>query len=237
MKRKPGSSDELVRLAGRWGFEEREVQQLTALLAQVERDDRAPTSVRDPTSAVDMHLADSLVALTVPAVREAHTIADVGSGAGFPGLPLAVARPEAEARLLESQRRKCAYLEDTILQAGIRNASVVCARAEDWPEGVGANDVVTARAVGPQAVVLEYAAPLLRLGGTLVDWRGRRDGEQERAAERAAEELGLALASIERVQPFEGARDRYLHLYTKARETPARFPRRAGMARKRPLGA
>jgi 16S rRNA (guanine527-N7)-methyltransferase len=123
-----------------------------------------------------------------------------------------------------------------VAHAGVRNARVVCARAEEWEDGVSANDVVTARAVGSQPVVLEYAAPLLRLGGTVVDWRGRRDAAEERGAERAAEELGLALVGIERVQPFEAARDRHLHLYTKVRDTPERFPRRAGMARKRPLG-
>jgi 16S rRNA (guanine527-N7)-methyltransferase len=149
---------------------------------------------------------------------------------------LAIALRACDVRLLESQRRKCVYLEAVIAQAEVQNARVVCARAEDWIEGASAHDVVTARAVGPQAVVLEYAAPLLRLGGTLVDWRGRRDTAEERSAWQAADELGLALASIEKVQPFEGARDRHLHLYTKVRETPARFPRRAGMARKRPLG-
>src|SRR5438309_2021143 len=80
------------------------------------------------------------------------------------------------------------------------------------------------------------AAPLLRAGGMLVDWRGRRVAAEELAAARAAEELGLARVGVERVQPSEDARDRNLHLYLKVRETPARFPRRAGMARKRPLG-
>jgi 16S rRNA (guanine527-N7)-methyltransferase len=149
---------------------------------------------------------------------------------------LAIALRACDVRLLESQRRKCVYLEAVIAQAEVQNARVVCARAEDWIEGASAHDVVTARAVGPQAVVLEYAAPLLRLGGTLVDWRGKRDTAEERSAWQAADELGLALAAIEKVQPFEGARDRHLHLDTKVRETPARFPRRAGMARKRPLG-
>jgi 16S rRNA (guanine527-N7)-methyltransferase len=86
-------------------------------------------------------------------------------------------------------------------------------------------------------VVLEYAAPLLRLGGTLVDWRGARVHAEEQRAERAADELGLALLGVERVEPFEAARDRHLHLFTKLSDTPATFPRRAGMARKRPLGA
>jgi 16S rRNA (guanine527-N7)-methyltransferase len=223
-------------LVSRYRLEPTQRAQLSALLAQVEQDDGAPTTVRDPAVGVDLHLADSLVALDVAAVRDASTITDLGSGAGFPGLPLAVAISECEVRLLESQRRKCAYLADAITHAGIQNARVVCARAEDWSEGSSANDVVTARAVASQPVVLEYAAPLLRLDGTLVDWRGKRVVAEERAAELAAEKLGLALVSIEKVQPFERARDRHLHLYVKVRETPLKFPRRAGMARKRPLG-
>jgi 16S rRNA (guanine527-N7)-methyltransferase len=229
-------SGTLDRHATRWKLGARELEQLTELIAIVAGDDRAPTTVRDPADAVDLHIADSLVALDLGPVRAAKTLADLGSGAGFPGLPLAIALRDCQVRLLESQGRKCTYLQDTIMRAAVQNASVVCARAEDWGEGVGSNDVVTARAVGAQPLVLEYAAPLLRLGGTLVDWRGRRVSSEEQAAARAAGELGLEPVGIERVQPFKEARDRHLHLYLKVRETPPRFPRRAGMARKRPLG-
>ena len=83
--------------------------------------------------------------------------------------------------------------------AEIENASVVCARAEEWSEGLSGNDVVLARALAAQPVVLEYAAPLLRLGGALVDWRGRRDAREELAAGRAARELGMELREIRRV--------------------------------------
>ena len=103
-------------------------------------------------------------------------------------------------------------------------------------EGRLANDVVLARALAPQPVVLEYAAPLLRLGGALVDWRARRDGHEEQAAATAARELGLELGEIRRVRPFAEATDRHLHVWVKTGATPERFPRRAGMARKRPLG-
>jgi 16S rRNA (guanine527-N7)-methyltransferase len=98
------------------------------------------------------------------------------------------------------------------------------------------SDVVTSRALAPQPVVLEYAAPLLRLGGTLVDWRGRRDPPGERAAERAAAVLGLRRVNVREVRPFARATDRHLHVFEKVSETPARFPRRTGVARKRPLG-
>jgi 16S rRNA (guanine527-N7)-methyltransferase len=231
------TSERVVELAQRYGFDERVGDQLTALLALIEQDKRAPTTVRDPALGVDLHLADSLVALELAPVRAATSIADIGSGVGFPGLALAVARNESDVRLLESQSRKCRFLEDLLARVEIQNARVICARAEDWSDGLCAHDVVVARALGPQPVVLEYAAPLLRLGGTLVDWRGARVHTEEQRAARAADELGLALVSVERVEPFAAARDRHLHVFTKVRETPSKFPRRAGIARKRQLGA
>ena len=99
------------------------------------------------------------------------------------------------------------------------------------------NDAVVVRALAGQAVVLEYAAPLLHVGGTLVDWRGKRVQAEEDASAGVAEVLGLRRLEIRRVEPFEGATDRHLHLYVKVRKTPERFPRRAGAARKRPLGS
>lgn len=211
-------------------------RQLAVLLALIEEDEHAPTAIRAPALAVQVHLSDSLAALELDAVRGAGRIADLGSGAGFPGLPLAVALPDAEVSLVESQRRKCAFLERVCAVAGIENAHVVRARAEEWSAGLSRNDVVVARALAAQPVVLEYAAPLLRVGGALVDWRGKRAPVQERAAVRAAALLGLRLLEIRRVTPFEAATDHHLHVFVKDGETPPRFPRRAGIARKRPLG-
>lgn len=225
----------LERLGGRYGLSRTQLDQLSMILAALATDELAPTTVREPTRAVDIHLADSLVALELELVRGAVRIADVGAGAGFPGLPLAVALPGSQVKLVESQARKCAFVERVTAAARIENAEPVCARVEEWPEGTGAHDVVLARAVAPQPIVLEYAAPLLHLDGVLVDWRGQRDHEEERAAAEAAGTLGLGLESIRRVEPFDGVRDHHLHVYLKLRETPDRFPRRVGMARKKPL--
>jgi 16S rRNA (guanine527-N7)-methyltransferase len=222
-------------LCSRYGFSAKQEAQLLGILRSLAQDELAPTTVREPVQAVYVHVADSLVALELEPVREAGQIADVGAGAGFPGLPLAVALPHSEMSLLDSQARKCAFIERVKAEAGIDNAEAICARAEEWPEGIGAHDVVLARAVGPAPVVLEYAAPLMRLGGTLVDWRGQRNPREERAASEAAELLGLERRSIRRVEPFEGVRDHHLHVYAKVRETPDRFPRRSGAARKKPL--
>ncbi len=222
---------------GDYGLDPGQLAQLGAVLEVLRSDERAPTTVTEPREASDRHLADSLAALAIDVFANARLIADLGAGAGFPGVPLAVALPAAQLTLVESQRRKCEFLERLLGAATLRNASVACCRAEEWVPGRGKNDVVLARALAPQAVVLEYAAPLLRLGGTLVDWRARRDEEQERRAERAGAVLGMELREIRAVEPFAGARDRHLHVWLKRGETPERFPRRPGIARKRPLGA
>jgi 16S rRNA (guanine527-N7)-methyltransferase len=199
--------------------------------------------VREREEALDVHVADSLSGVEVEALREASRIADVGSGAGFPGLVLAIALPTARVDLLEGSRRKGAVIERLAAAGGVENARTVVTRAEQWAvlppaEGGGreAYDAVTARAVAPLAVLIEYAAPLLRTGGVLVAWKGARDPKEELAGQAAAGELAMAVEEVRRVVPFEGARGRHLHVVRKLAATPGGFPRRPGMARKRPLG-
>jgi 16S rRNA (guanine527-N7)-methyltransferase len=212
------------------------VVQLRCLHQLLVEDPLAPTAVRDPAKVFDDHLADSLVALDLEPVRRALSVADLGSGAGVPGLPLAISLPEATVALVESAARKYAFLERALIACEVRNARAVHARAEAWPEGLGALDLVTARALGPLEVVVEYAAPLLTVGGTLVVWRGRRDQAAEAAGARAANKMGLEAGEVVPVRPYAAAQSRHLHLMSKVKETPPGFPRRPGMAIKRPLG-
>jgi 16S rRNA (guanine527-N7)-methyltransferase len=231
-----GVAKELRSLAQRYGLTTAQERQLLTVLGRLGEADAAPTAVREPDRALHVHLADSLVALELGSIKSARQVADLGAGAGFPGLPLAIALPQSKVWLVESQGRKCAFIEGVCRLAGITNAQALCVRAEEWEQGMGRNDVVLARALAAPAVVLEYAAPLLRLGGTLVDWRGQRSEEAEAAAAVAASELGMELLQIRRMEPFVGAREHHLHEYRKVDATPPRFPRRAGIARKRPLG-
>jgi 16S rRNA (guanine527-N7)-methyltransferase len=228
---------ELVSLTERYGLPAAAASRLSSLLDILADDSHAPTTVRSPEQAVDTHVADSLVALELPDVRAASAIADLGAGAGFPGLPLAVALPVAEAVLVESVARKCAFIRAAADAAGLTNVAVIADRAESWTAGLGTRDLVTARALAPLAVLAEYAAPLLREGGVLVAWKGRRDAEEELDAAVAAEQLGLAVEEIRAVRPYATAEHRHLHVLRKVAPTPDRFPRRPGMARKRPLGA
>jgi 16S rRNA (guanine527-N7)-methyltransferase len=234
----PAAATERVQaLCERYALPAQAPLRLGALLAALAADPHAPTTVRSPQEAADVHLADALVALELPEVRAAGTIADLGAGAGFPGLPLAVALPAARVVLVESNGRKCDFIRSAATAAQLANVEVVAERAESWASGSGACDIVTARALAPLGVLAEYAAPLLRHGGVLVAWKGRRDADEERIAATAAAELGLAPAEVHPVIPYSGAVHRHLHVLRKVASTPERFPRRPGIARKRPLGA
>lgn len=210
--------------------------QLRELHRVLAEDPLAPTAVRDPVKVIDDHLADSLVALELEPVRAARAVADLGSGAGLPGLALAIALAGATVTLIESAGRKCAFLERAAAACGLGNVRVVHARVELWPPGLESFDLVSARALGPLDVVVEYAAPLLMLEGTLVVWRGQRDSDAEAAGARAAAEVGLEPGEVLPVRPYPDAQSRHLHLMSKVRRTPDGFPRRPGMAVKRPLG-
>jgi 16S rRNA (guanine527-N7)-methyltransferase len=230
-------ADAVRGLCERWGLAADAEHRLGALLDALARDPHAPTTVREPRAALDVHLADALVALELPELRAASTLADLGAGAGFPGLALAVALPRTHVTLVESNGRKCAFIRAAAAAAELANVDVVAERAEAWQAGIGTCDVVTARALAPLAVLAEYAAPLLRDAGVLVAWKGRRDMDEEAAAAAAAAELGLAVEQVLPVAPYPGAEHRHLHLLRKTAPTPPRFPRRPGVARKRPLGA
>jgi 16S rRNA (guanine527-N7)-methyltransferase len=133
--------------------------------------------------------------------------------------------------------RHCRYLEKAVEVGELGNVTVVNARAEAWPEGLGVHDLVTARARAALPVILEYAAPLLADGGHVVAWKGAVPEEEHSRGLAAADVLGLEPLPVVAVTPFPGARDHTLHPFRKIAPTPDRFPRRAGMAAKRPLGA
>jgi 16S rRNA (guanine527-N7)-methyltransferase len=206
--------------------------QLVALLDRMGAEQQNLSAIDDVLEGVDRHLADSLSGLAVPEVARAAAIADIGSGAGFPGLALAMFRPECAVTLVESERRKTEWL--TREAASLPNVRVVGERTETlarreregWP-------VVTARAVAPFPAVVELAGPLVSVGGCLVVWRGD-DARDDVRAEAAASLLGFGDHRAIAVSPFPDAR-RALHVFTKTAPTDPRYPRRAGRATARPI--
>src|SRR4051812_9667853 len=109
--------------------------------------EHAPTTVHDRGQARNVHIADSLSGLEIPEVRSAGVIADLGSGAGLPGLVLAAALPDARVWLVETVRRKAEWIGETAGRCGLENATAVWSRAEEWKDGMGVCDVVCARAL------------------------------------------------------------------------------------------
>ena len=176
------------------------------------------TSVRDPAEARRVHLEDSLSALETVR-RFCGSVVDVGSGGGAPGIPLAAGFPEREVTLLDSSRRKCAFLERWTVE--LPNLRVVCGRAEEQP--VDTYGVAVAKALAPPPVAAEWCLPLVAPGGAAVLFAGpsAEAGPLAVAAEQLAAEL---------VKSPPG-----LFVLRKVGPTPPGFPRRPGIARKRPL--
>jgi 16S rRNA (guanine527-N7)-methyltransferase len=225
----------LHELAVHWDLGARQTAALARALELLAADPLAPSAVTG-AEAVDVHIADSLSALALEPVAQAREIADLGSGAGFPGLALAVALPRARVALVESGARRCEFLARLCSVAGVENARVVHARAEEWPQGLGRHDLVSARALAPLGVICEYAAPLLALGGALVAWKGAISAAESAAAGQAAAQLGLRAEDVVRTEPYAGSVAHHLHVYRKVAQTPPGYPRRPGVARKRPIG-
>jgi 16S rRNA (guanine527-N7)-methyltransferase len=211
------------------------LEALLELLAEA----RAPISVASARRARDVHVADSLSGLEIESLASANRVADLGSGAGLPGLPLAACLPSSRFDLIESVGRKCEFLRGAIERMGLANAAVVCERSEDWAAGEGREsyEAVTARAVGSLATVAELASPLLAEGGVLAVWRGARSSEEEAELARAADRLVIEPIEIRSVRPYAGSRDRHIHLLRKNGPTPNELPRRPGLAAKRPFGS
>ena len=188
------------------------------------------TSSRDRETGIPQHIADSLTGLAVPALRDADAIADLGSGGGFPGIVLAIALPGASVTLVESVGKKAAFLERAVARLGLANVAVVAARVEEWHAGEGTQAAVTARALAPLGVLVEYAAPILRVGGALVAWKGPAVASERADADAAAELLGMS-APEELAQPAQNAANsRRLYVSSKLRDTPPGYPRSAGKA-------
>lgn len=198
-------------------------------------DEHAATTVRDPADVVDRHVADGLTGLLIPEVSSAATLVDVGAGAGIPALVIAAARPDCDVVALDTVRKKTEWVAACAERMGLRNVRGVHGRAESWTAGMGRMDVMTARAVAPLGVLVEYAGPLLRPDGILAAWKGVLDDEEWRTGVSAATQLGMGELEVTETRPWPEARDRRIVVTRKVGPTPSKFPRREGMARKRPL--
>ncbi len=195
------------------------------------------TSIVEPREIVIKHFLDGLsAARSIPPgpIR----LIDVGAGAGFPGIPIKLARPDISLVLLEATRKKCHFLQAVIDELKLDNTSIVNARAEEagrMAEHREQYDVAIARAVAELSTLIEYLLPFVKIGRVAVAQKSKEVESETRKAEAAIAVLGGRLRAVTSVVVPELNEPRYLVIIEKIDRTPERYPRRTGMPGKRPL--
>lgn len=192
------------------------------------------TAIRDAGAFVELHIVDSLAPLREVMDAPVGPMVDIGTGGGYPGIPLAIMTGRACA-LVEATRKKAVFLQEVVEAVGLTHTQVVNARAEEYARsGPGSFAMAVIRGVGELPVIVELAAPLLRRGGRLLAYKGRLSDEERERGARAAEMCGLAAVS-ERRYELPSGHCRVAMVYEKVGEPKVQLPRRTGMAAKRPL--
>jgi len=196
------------------------------------------TAIRDVESIRTKHFLDSFSCVQAWKATPPQRLVDVGTGAGFPGIPLKIIYPAMHLTLVESVGKKVKFCEHMVEVLGLENVKVVHARAEDVGQKAEFRenyDWAVARAVANLSVLSEYLFPLVKVGGTILAQKGESGPAEAQAAEQAMHLLGGKLKKLIPVNLPGVADDRYLVLMDKVAATPPKYPRNAGMAAKAPL--
>jgi 16S rRNA (guanine527-N7)-methyltransferase len=196
------------------------------------------TAVRDPHTIVERHFYDSLTCTAVTGELNGRALIDIGTGAGFPGLPLKIAFPQLQLTLVESVAKKADFLRTVIAELGLSQVQILAERAETvahLPAHRAQYDWAVARAVSDMRVLAEYLLPFCRLGGCMLAQKGENAAPETAAATTAIHQLGGGEVRLHPI-PLPGKPNpHYLVVVEKIAATPEKYPRRAGMANKRPL--
>lgn len=189
------------------------------------------TAITDPDEIRVKHFTDSLAAIDL--IKTGATVLDIGSGAGFPGIPLKIARDDISVTLLDSVNKKVAFMNEVIADLGLKNIEAVHARIEDFPHK-GEFDVAVSRAVAELTTLAEYALPFVKVGGTFVAYKSEKAEAEAAAAGNAVALLGGRLREIREVNVAPGL-TRKLIVVDKIDPTPLKYPRGKNLPRLKPL--
>ena len=202
------------------------------------------TAITDPHGIVLKHFTDSLTALAVLPEKTSLSLVDVGTGAGFPGIPLAIVRSDIQLTLLDSLNKRLVFLQEVCDELGIR-AQLIHARAEEGGRNGNLRerfDVAIARAVAAMPVLSEYCLPFVKVGGRFIAMKGPDSDAEMQAASRAVALLGGEITEKRQLSLPCCSRDdveqqeRRLFVIAKIKPTPPRFPRQSAKISKEPLG-
>lgn len=193
------------------------------------------TSIRDKSSFITKHYIDSISIINEEEFIKAQTIIDIGTGGGFPGVPLAILFPEKKFTLVDSVGKKINGIKESIKDFNSDNIELVNERAEiigRMPQHREMYDLCVSRAVAPLIYLLEFALPLVKLGGSFVAYKGPAGKKEVEYAEKILIKLGGTLNRIEEVNPFLDGEDHVLMIFSKEKATPLEFPRKMEQIKK-----
>ncbi|MCB0162989.1 MAG: 16S rRNA (guanine(527)-N(7))-methyltransferase RsmG [Anaerolineae bacterium] len=197
------------------------------------------TRIVEPQEVAVKHFLDSLsIAPVLSELNTPRSIIDVGSGAGFPGIPLKIVRPELSMTLLESTGKKTTFLRHVVETLELANVAVITARAEEAGRQTAHReryDVAVARAVSRLAVLAEYTLPLVKVGGWVIAQKGQHPAEEIETGGRAVRMLGGTIVEVRPVEVPGLEAERHLVIIKKIKPTPKLYPRQPGWPAKEPL--
>jgi 16S rRNA (guanine527-N7)-methyltransferase len=198
------------------------------------------TTITEYTAIQNKHFLDSLSAAPVLLKQGVanRSLIDVGAGAGFPGLPLAIAFPYLRVTLLEATGKKVRFIDQAVIELGLENVTTLHARAEEFgrnPKFREQFDYAVARALAPMRTLVEYILPFVRVGGIFVAYKALDAESETEQAKRAIEKLGGRLRSIEPIKLADLDDVRQLVIIDKIANTPATYPRAGGAPKNKPL--
>lgn len=219
---------------------DRKQEQLTGYMEEILRLNESVnlTAITDRREFIQKHYADSLLCAELDEFRSAGTVIDVGTGGGFPGVPLAIAFPEKQFTLIDSLNKRIKIVNEICEKLGIANVTAIHGRAEELARKKELReifDLCVSRAVANMSTLAEYCLPFVKMGGSFIAYKGPDCDDEIREAQRAIDLLGGRLAGDVRPGGEDMPFDHRLIIIQKEKNTPSKFPRKAGKPSKEPL--